>query len=71
MVFLLVAIIHEVAQVVAAGSSVSPHAEEIAVTVKMIRVTMLAPMLIMIGIWIAKSATAVSEKWLKTLEKIN
>ncbi|MBK2356893.1 YeiH family protein [Francisella hispaniensis] len=52
--------IHEVAQVVAAGSGVSAHAEEVAVTVKMIRVMMLAPMLIVIGIWIAKSATTVS-----------
>ncbi|QEO57337.1 MULTISPECIES: YeiH family protein [Francisella] len=52
--------IHEVAQVVAAGSAVSAHAEEVAVTVKMIRVMMLAPMLIVIGIWIAKSAATVS-----------
>lgn len=52
--------IHEVAQVVAAGSGVSAHAEEVAVTVKMIRVMMLAPMLIVIGIWIAKSATTVT-----------
>lgn len=51
--------IHEVAQVVAAGSGVSAHAEEVAVTVKMIRVMMLAPMLIVIGIWIAKSAATV------------
>lgn len=45
---------------VAAGSGVSAHAEEVAVTVKMIRVMMLAPMLIVIGIWIAKSATTVT-----------
>ncbi|MFL9629374.1 putative sulfate exporter family transporter, partial [Aeromonas jandaei] len=32
--------IHEVSQVVAAGSGVSAHAEEVAVTVKMIRVMM-------------------------------
>lgn len=55
------ALIHEVAQVLAAGNGVSPHAEEIAATVKMIRVMILAPMLIAIGIWIAKSATSVSE----------
>lgn len=52
--------IHEVAQVVAAGSGVSAHAEEVAVTVKMIRVMMLAPMLIVIGIWLAKSAATAS-----------
>ncbi|AIT10069.1 membrane protein [Candidatus Francisella endociliophora] len=54
--------IHEVAQVVAAGSGVSAHAEEIAVTVKMIRVMMLAPMLIVIGIWLAKSAASATGK---------
>ncbi|GAB4222920.1 MAG: YeiH family protein [Francisella sp.] len=47
--------IHEVAQVVAAGSSISINTEDVAVTVKMIRVMMLAPMLIIIGLWIAKS----------------
>ncbi|MDE4955425.1 putative sulfate exporter family transporter, partial [Francisella tularensis] len=46
--------IHEVAQVVSAGSGVSAHAEELAVTVKMIRVMMLDTMLIVIGIWISK-----------------
>ncbi|BCD90578.1 membrane protein [Francisella halioticida] len=54
--------IHEVAQVVAAGSGVSTHAEEVAVTVKMIRVMMLAPMLIVIGIWLAKSAAKATGK---------
>ena len=61
MIFLLVALIHEVTQVVAAGNGISPHAEDIAVTVKMIRVMIIAPMLIVIGIWIAKSSTTVSE----------
>lgn len=50
--------IHEVAQAVAAGSGVSAHAEEVAVTVKMIRVMMLAPMLIVLGIWLSKAAVA-------------
>lgn len=49
--------IHEVAQAVAAGSGVSAHAEEIAVTVKMIRVMMLAPMLIILGLCLSKAAT--------------
>lgn len=48
--------IHEVAQVVAAGNAISSHAEEVAVTVKMIRVMMLAPMLIVIGIWLTRVA---------------
>ncbi|MGQ4002419.1 YeiH family protein [Francisellaceae bacterium CB299] len=53
--------IHEVAQAVAAGSGVSAHAEEISVTVKMIRVMMLAPMLIVLGIWLSKAvATSAS-----------
>ncbi|MED7788646.1 YeiH family protein [Francisella sp. 19X1-34] len=54
--------IHEVAQVVAAGSGASAHAEEVAVTVKMIRVMMLAPMLIIIGIWLAKSVAKATGK---------
>ncbi|AJC48780.1 YeiH family putative sulfate export transporter [Allofrancisella guangzhouensis] len=54
--------IHEVAQVVAAGSAVGHHAEEIAVTVKMLRVMMLAPMLIVIGIWLSKTVVDVAHK---------
>lgn len=48
--------IHEVAQVVAAGDAISEKAEVIAVTVKMIRVMMLAPLIIIIGLWIAYEA---------------
>ncbi len=48
--------IHEVAQAIAAGSGVSHHAEEISTTVKMIRVMLLAPMLIVLGIWLARAA---------------
>lgn len=61
--------IHEVAQVVAAGSAVSPHAEEIAVTVKMIRVMMLAPMLIVIGIYLARSVASAKHITKTTSEK--
>ncbi|MCD8573827.1 MAG: YeiH family protein [Gammaproteobacteria bacterium] len=47
------ATIHEVAQVVVAGTAVSPEAGNIAVIVKMTRVMLLAPMLIVLGLWIA------------------
>lgn len=61
--------IHEVAQVVAAGSGVSAHAEEVAVTVKMIRVMMLAPMLIVLGIWLAKTAVTATGTKSTQIEK--
>ncbi|GGG03568.1 MULTISPECIES: YeiH family protein [Cysteiniphilum] len=54
------ATIHEVAQVVAAGNAVSHNAEVIAVTVKMIRVMMIAPLLIFVGLWIAYEAKKLS-----------
>lgn len=44
------ATVHEVAQVVVAGSDISAEAGNIAVIVKMTRVMMLAPMLIVLGI---------------------
>ena len=47
------ATIHEVAQVVVAGAAVSPEAGNIAVIVKMTRVMLLAPMLIVLGFYIA------------------
>lgn len=50
------ATIHEVAQVVVAGSAVSPEAGNVAVIVKMTRVMMLAPMLIILGFFIASVA---------------
>ncbi|GAC31259.1 YeiH family protein [Paraglaciecola polaris] len=43
--------IHEVAQVVAAGSAVSPAAADIAVIEKMLRVMMLAPFLMVLSVW--------------------
>lgn len=48
------ATIHEVAQVVVAGAAVSPEAGNIAVIVKMTRVMMLAPMLIVLGFYLSK-----------------
>jgi len=44
--------IHEVAQVIAAGIAVSPEAADTGVVVKLIRVMMLAPLLIIMGIWL-------------------
>ncbi|MHA7601248.1 YeiH family protein [Alicycliphilus sp. T452] len=43
------ATVHEVAQVVAAGAAVSPEAADIAVIVKMVRVMMLAPFLLLLS----------------------
>lgn len=43
------ATIHEVAQVVVAGAAVSPEASNLAVIVKMTRVMLLAPMLLVLG----------------------
>ncbi len=48
--------IHEVAQVVVAGTQISTEAGNIAVIVKMTRVMMLAPMLILLGLIIARGS---------------
>ncbi|HEY3596109.1 MAG TPA: YeiH family protein [Paraburkholderia sp.] len=48
--------IHEVAQVVGAASNVSPEAEHIATIVKMTRVMLLVPMLLVVGMWVNRSA---------------
>ncbi|MFM0337243.1 YeiH family protein [Paraburkholderia fungorum] len=53
--------IHEVAQVVGAASNVSPEATHIATIVKMTRVMLLVPVLLVVGMWVnrsARSATA-------------
>jgi uncharacterized integral membrane protein (TIGR00698 family) len=50
------ATVHEVAQVVVAGSQISPAAGDVAVIVKMTRVMMLAPVLIVLGLYFAKRA---------------
>ncbi|MCP4181248.1 MAG: YeiH family putative sulfate export transporter [bacterium] len=46
--------IHEVAQVVAAGTAIAEKTAESAVIVKMIRVMLLAPFLIILSIWLSK-----------------
>lgn len=51
---------HEVAQVVAAGHAISPETENAAVIAKMLRVMMLAPFLVVIGVMVRRSAPATS-----------
>jgi uncharacterized integral membrane protein (TIGR00698 family) len=50
--------IHEVAQVVGAASNVSPEATHIATIVKMTRVMLLVPVLLVIGMWINRPGAA-------------
>lgn len=54
--------IHEVAQVVAAGSAVSPVAMDTAVIVKLTRVMMLVPYLFLLGMYLAKKSGTKREK---------
>ncbi|MFP3570749.1 putative sulfate exporter family transporter, partial [Paraburkholderia sp. SIMBA_030] len=46
----------EVAQVVGAASNVSPEATHIATIVKMTRVMLLVPVLLVLGVWLNRSA---------------
>lgn len=46
--------VHEVAQVVAAGSAAGPAAADMAVVAKMVRVMMLAPFLLLLSAWMAR-----------------
>jgi uncharacterized integral membrane protein (TIGR00698 family) len=48
--------IHEVAQVVGAAANVSPEATHIATIVKMTRVMLLVPVLLVVGMWVSRSA---------------
>jgi len=50
--------IHEVAQVVGAASNVSPEATHIATIVKMTRVMLLVPVLLVVGFWVSRSRGA-------------
>ncbi len=54
--------IHEVAHVVAAGNAVGPDTAKTAVIVKMIRVMMIAPFLLVLGFWLAKTSKDVANK---------
>lgn len=49
------ATLHEVANVVAAGNGVSEETAHSAVIVKMTRVMMIAPLLVIIGLWLSKT----------------
>ena len=50
--------IHEVAQVVGAASDISPQVAHVATIVKMTRVMLLVPVLLVLGAWLARSAPA-------------
>lgn len=54
--------LHEVAHVVAAGNAIDVEASKTAVIVKMIRVMMLAPFLIILGFWLSKTTQHVAKK---------
>ena len=49
--------VHEVAQVVGSASNIGPETTEVATIVKMTRVAFLVPLLIILGIWLQRSAT--------------
>lgn len=50
--------IHEVAQVVGSASNIGAETTEVATIVKMTRVAFLVPLLIILGIWLQRSASA-------------
>lgn len=53
--FLIGASIHDVAQAIGGGFSFSPQAGEVATIVKLARVALLAPMLMLAGLWLART----------------
>lgn len=53
--FLIGASIHDVAQAIGGGFSYSPAAGEVATIVKLTRVTLLAPMLMLVALWLGRS----------------
>jgi len=54
--------IHEVAQVVAAGGAIDSISSDTAVIVKMTRVMLIAPMLLILGLFLAQAKSAVTHK---------
>lgn len=54
--------VHEVAQVVAAGGAIDSVSSDTAVIVKMTRVMLIAPMLLVLGLFLAKAKSAVTHK---------
>lgn len=56
--FLIGASIHDVAQAIGGGFSYSPAAGEVATIVKLTRVALLAPMLLLVAMWLARGGEA-------------
>lgn len=54
--------IHEVAQVVASASSIDPATTEVATIVKMTRVALLVPLLLIIGLWLQRTGVSTDGK---------
>lgn len=59
--FLIGASIHDVAQAIGGGFSFSPEAGEVATIVKLTRVALLAPMLMLVGLWLSRANGTKSE----------
>lgn len=60
--FLIGASIHDVAQAIGGGFSFSAPAGEVATIVKLTRVALLAPMLMLVALWLARSGEAVGTR---------
>lgn len=60
--FLIGASIHDVAQAIGGGFSFSPQAGEVATIVKLTRVALLAPMLMLVALWLGRSGDAPAGK---------
>src|SRR5690606_5703518 len=58
--FLIGASIHDVAQAIGGGFSFSQEAGEVATIVKLTRVALLAPMLMLVGLWLARGGDTVA-----------
>lgn len=58
---LIGASVHEVAQVVVASSSIGPDAAQLAVIEKMLRVMLLAPFLVMMGLWLRQLGSSTTD----------
>lgn len=60
--FLIGAATHDVAQAIGGGFSVSPEAGETATIVKLTRVALLAPMLMLAALWLSRQGEAVASR---------
>lgn len=59
--------LHEVAHVVAAGNALSSEVAQSAVIVKMLRVMLLAPFLVILGVWLVKTSHVVTQTQTKKI----